>query len=331
MMNNNKNFSYYLNEFFTSYLVNEINASQNTIISYKNVFNLLISYLINVKKIEINNINFETIDKNMIKDFLKYLEEARLCSITTRNQRLAAIKSFYQYVKIEDPTYLMNFQNILNIKNKKTEKKLKEYLTIDELKKFFQSINTNTNKGRRDLVLLTLLYDAGLRLSEILNLKVMDLKLDDNPTVSVIGKGRKMRSVPIMDNTKKMLLQYISENNFSNISYLFSNSKKEKLTPRCIQKIVDKYMKKSNINKNISPHAFRRSRAMHLLEADINVVYIRDFLGHESMTTTEIYAQANETRKRDAISKAYQDILPSNAETSWNKNQDLLEKLLSLR
>ena len=328
---NNKNFAYYLNNFFNIYLPQEINASINTIISYKDTFNLLISYLVNIKKIEITNITFEIIDKDLIKEFLKYLEDARNCSINTRNQRLAAIKSFYQYVNIEDPANLIKFQDILQIRVKKNVKKIKEYLTIDELQTVFQTINTKTIKGRSDFVLLSLLYDAGLRLSELLEIKVMDLRLDDNPCVNVIGKGRKGRSVPIMNNTKKLLLQFISENDFSNVSYLFSNSKKEKLTSRSIQKIVDKYIQKANINKKISPHALRRTRAMHLLEAGVNIVYIRDFLGHESITTTEIYAQANEKTKREAINKAYKDILPYNITPSWNKNEDLLKQLLSLK
>ena len=153
---NNKNFAYYLNNFFNIYLPQEINASINTIISYKDTFNLLISYLVNIKKIEIKNITFEIIDKDLIKEFLKYLEDARNCSINTRNQRLAAIKSFYQYVNIEDPANLIKFQDILQIRVKKNVKKIKEYLTIDELQTVFQTINTKTIKGRRDFVLLSL-------------------------------------------------------------------------------------------------------------------------------------------------------------------------------
>lgn len=324
-----KTFAYYLNNYFNIYLPKEISASKNTIISYKNTFKLLINFLINKKNISIEKIDFKVIDREIIKEFLHFLEEDKKISINTRNQRLAAIKSFYQYVKIEDPSLLENFQNILTIRTKKSVKKLESYLTIEEITTLFNSIDTTTVKGRRDLVLLSLLYDAGLRLSEILEVKILDLRLDENPIVTVLGKGRKNRSIPIMENTKKLLLQYINNNNFVNTSYLFSNAKKEKLNSRTIQKIIEKYVKLAKINKKISPHSLRRSRAMHLLEAGVNIVYIRDFLGHESITTTELYARANEELKRKAISKAY-SIETNNNKAFWNKDADLLKELLSL-
>ena len=324
-----KTFAYYLNNYFNIYLPKEISASENTIISYKNTFKLLINFLINKKNISIEKIDFKVIDREIIKEFLHFLEEDKKISINTRNQRLAAIKSFYQYVKIEDPSLLENFQNILTIRTKKSVKKLESYLTIEEITTLFNSIDTTTVKGRRDLVLLSLLYDAGLRLSEIIQIKILDLRLDENPVITVLGKGRKNRSIPIMENTKKLLLQYINNNNFVNTSYLFSNAKKEKLNSRTIQKIIEKYIKLAKIDKNISPHSLRRSRAMHLLEAGINIVYIRDFLGHESITTTELYARANEELKRKEISKAY-SIETNDNKAFWNKDVDLLKELLSL-
>lgn len=326
----NKDFAYYLNNYFNVYLPKEISASVNTITSYKTTFKLLINFLINEKNISIEKINFKIINRETIKDFLHYLEETKKISINTRNQRLAAIKSFYQYVKIEDPSLLENFQNILTIRTKKTIKKLETYLTIEEIKTLFSVIDTTTVKGRRDLVLLSLLYDGGLRLSELLEVKILDLRLNENPIVTVLGKGRKNRSIPIMENTKELLLQYINNNDFVNTSYLFSNSKKEKLNSRTIQKIIEKYIKLAKIDKKISPHSLRRSRAMHLLEAGVNIIYIRDFLGHESITTTEIYARANEEIKRKAIQNAY-SIETNNSETSWNKDTDLLKELLSLK
>ena len=326
----NKDFAYYLNNYFNVYLPKEISASANTITSYKITFKLLINFLINEKNISIEKINFKIINRETVKDFLHYLEETKKISINTRNQRLAAIKSFYQYVKIEDPSLLENFQNILTIRTKKTIKKLESYLTVEEIKTFFSVIDTTTVKGRRDLVLLSLLYDGGLRLSELLEVKILDLRLNENPIVTVLGKGRKNRSIPIMENTKELLLQYINNNDFVNTSYLFSNSKKEKLNSRTIQKIIEKYIKLAKIDKKISPHSLRRSRAMHLLEAGVNIIYIRDFLGHESITTTEIYARANEEIKRKAIQNAY-SIETNNSETSWNKDTDLLKELLSLK
>ena len=129
----NKDFAHYLNNYFNVYLPSEISASENTIISYKNTFKLLINFLINEKNISIEKISFKVIDRETVKDFLNFLEKDKKISTNTRNQRLAAIKSFYQYVKIEDPSLLETFQNILTIRTKKTIKKEESYLTIDEI------------------------------------------------------------------------------------------------------------------------------------------------------------------------------------------------------
>ena len=151
----NKTFAYYLNNYFNVYLPKEISASENTIISYKNTFKLFLNFLIRQKNINIEKIDFKVIDRETIKEFLNFLEKDRKVSINTRNQRLAAIKSFYQYVKIEDPSLLVNFQNILTIRTKKPIKKLETYLTLEEITTLFNSIDITTAKGRRDLVLLS--------------------------------------------------------------------------------------------------------------------------------------------------------------------------------
>ena len=326
----NKSFAEYLNLYFTEYLTNQLNASSETIKTYKQVFKSLINYITNIKEIEIRKLNFDIITKELILDYLHYLEDNKHNSIKTRNLHLAVIKSFYQYIKLDNPTLVLNIQNILNIRTKKTSSKLREYLTIDEVDKLLSSINTKTRKGRRDLVLLSVLYDSAVRVSELINIKLMDLRLDNNPTLIVLGKGRKYRTIPLMENTKNLLIQYINENKFLNTSYLFSNAKGEILNVRTIQLMLNKYLKLSNCDKHISPHSIRRTRAIHLLEAGINVVIIKDILGHASITTTDIYVKDCEELKRKAIKEAYSNVFDNVEVTSWNKDENLLNKLLSL-
>lgn len=321
------NFTKYLNLFFNDYLTLQLNCSVNTIISYKYTFKLLLKYLVDVKNINLKEIDFNILTKENVKDFLNYIEQEKECSINTRNQRLAAIKSFFQYVGIENIEYLNDIQDILNIRMKKSVIKEMDYFTLVELQKFYDDIPTNTRKERRNYVLLTLLYDSAARLNELLNLKVKDLRLDNEPSVFLLGKGRKERCVPIMCKTKELLEKYIDENSLTNSSYLFSNSKKEKLNSRTIQIMISKY---NNTTKNITPHSFRRSRAIHLLEAGVDIIYIRDLLNHSSIITTERYAKASVEYKRKMLEKTYSNAFENDKVTSWNQDKNLLEELMNL-
>ncbi len=320
-------FSSLLNSYLTNYLVIQRNMSSNTIRSYKCTFKLLIKYITDIKNITIKNINFNVVNRELIIDFLDYIENETNASIRTRNQRLAVIKSFYSYVKDTNPEQLVNIQQILAIKCKKEQKKEFDYLTKDEINEFLNSISIVSNKGVRDYTLLMLLYDSGARAQEIINLKVEDLRLDSDPVVRLFGKGNKYRTIPITKNTKDILIKYIRINKLDENSILFPNPKGNYATTKMITHIIDKY---SNIiDKNIHPHTFRHSRAMHLLEAGVNLIYIRDFLGHTSIETTEIYAKANDNIKRQAITNAY-DFDISKDLDDWTADENLLKELLNI-
>jgi integrase/recombinase XerD len=193
--------------------------------------------------------------------------------------------------------------------------------------------------GRRDLVLLSLMYDTGARVQEIADLTVADVRLENPATVKVTGKGNKSRLIPLMTPTAKLIEQYMSENNLKHAamgSYpLFQNRSHTKLTRAGIAYILNKYVEESrllhpgNIPKVVSPHCFRHSKAMHLLQAGVNLVYIRDLLGHVSITTTEVYARADSLMKRNALENAYQTTTPS-VMPVWQQNNDLLKWLKDL-
>ncbi len=320
------NFPVLLNSFFKA-LENEFNYSNNTIISYKYTFKLFVKFLINEKQIPLRNISFEKITKDVVREFLDNIEITS--SINTRNQRLGAIKSFYRYTSTENIDNIFNCEQILSIRSKKCTKKSIDYLTIQETKEYFDVIELKCLKDLRNLALLTLLYDTAARASELLNIKVDDLILDNKPRVTLYGKGKKIRRVPITDNTKKIIIRYINEFKIERFSYLFSNNKGEKYTTKMLEHVIKKYCKKSNTNKNIHPHSFRHSKAMHLLEAGVNLIYIRDLLGHSSIKTTEIYARTNEELLRKNI------LVASNIEINkeipkWQKDEELLKSLLDL-
>ena len=318
----NKDFSYYLSKFLKEYLKLERNMSSHTIRSYKKTFQTLIEYLVNIKGFKLKDITFENVTREIIIDFLNYLEEDKQNSIRTRNQRLTSLKSFYQYCLIDEINNIDNIRKILSIKAKKEVKKVMNYLTEEELQKLFNSIDISTNKGRRNLTLLTLLYDTAARASEIIDLKIEDIHLEEKYII-LTGKGNKQRIVSMMEQTKKLLINYIKEN-YIESGYLF-NINGNKFSHDTLSKIINKYTK--NIDKQISPHTFRHTRAVHLLDKGVNVIYIQELLGHTSINTTMEYAKVIEKSKFEAIEKASPKI--DNDLPDWNDDEDLLSQLMN--
>ena len=317
-----KNFSYYLSHFLKEYLVVERNMSSKTIRSYKTTFQMLITYFVEEENMKLIDITFENVTKEMILDFLNYLEGEKKNSIRTRNQRLAAIHSFYQYCSVEEIEHIENIQKILSIKTKKYEKKVQEYLTKEEVQTLLASIEPSNKIGRRNLLVLSLLYDTAARAEEIIHLKLEDIRLEEQ-LVILTGKGNKQRIVPIMENTKKLVISYLKENKIES-GYLFQNKMKLPMNETFIRDIV------KSKDKKLSPHIFRRSRATHLLEAGVNILYIQELLGHEDISTTQEYAKVIEKNKIEAIKKVSPNIVETEALPDWNDDKDLLSQLLNL-
>lgn len=318
----NKDFPYYLSNFLQEYLNIERNFSNNTIISYKKAFQLLVEYLIKKKSFKLKDVTFTNVTREIIIDFLDYLEIEKKNSIRTRNQRLAAIKSFYQYCAIDEIDNIDNIKKILSIHSKKETKKIVDFLTEEEVKVIFDNIDVSLKKGKRNLTLLVLLYDTAARASEIINLKVNDIHLEEKYIV-LEGKGKKMRIVPIMEQTKILLISYLNLFDIKS-GYLFQN-KNNKMNERFIRDVINAC---NILEKKISPHTFRHTRAVHLLDKGVNIVYIQELLGHSSINTTMEYAKVIEKSKFNAIEKANPKI--STDLPDWNNDQDLLNQLLNM-
>lgn len=332
-MKKNSQFQSLLGKFLSEYLPNRKNYSVNTIASYCDTFKILLTYL-KRNGLEPNNIKFSNINKDTIDDFLYWLETDKKCLPSTINQRLAGIHSFYKFVQNEEPMYINLCQLILNIPNRKYHTKFVSYLEKEQLKVLLEQPNTSTKKGRRDLTLISVLYDTGARVQEISDLCINSIRLDAPAQITLKGKGGKSRIVPLMKNTAKLLENYLKENNLLNNDLnhpVFFNCRKEKLTRYGITYILQKYMslahkKDSTMPTKISPHILRHSKAMHLLEAGVNIVYIRDILGHESISTTGIYARSNLEMKRKALQKV--NIIPQITDIPyWTEDKDLLSWL----
>ena len=332
-------FAKYLTDFFTVYLSGQKNASKNTIYAYRDTFKLLLKYCQEEKGILIERISMDVLTAPLIKDFLSWLEYERKCSISTRNQRLASIHSFFRYAQGEDPAGVYHYQQVISIPVKKAEKKIADHLSPDVIKLILEQPDKNSSKGRRDLTLLSVLYDTGARVQELIDIKVCDVIIDSPPVIVLNGKGNKVRRVPLMKNTVTLLQIYLSENDlkkqWKNQYPLFINNQRNKLTKAGVGYILNKYLKRARqtsliVPEHTSPHVIRHSKSMHLLQAGINLIYIRDFLGHVDVKTTEIYSRIDTEMKRKAIEKAYPDII--NCEMpDWSKDKELLSWLSNLK
>lgn len=332
-------FAKYLTEFLSIYLPEQKNVSKNTIYSYRDTFKLLISYCQEIKKIRVERITLNFISRELLTDFLQWLETDRKCSTSTRNQRLAAIHSFFRYVQAEEPAGLFHFQKIIAIPIKKTKKSVVEHLTPEVVKLILEQPNKHTSKGRRDITLMSVLYDTGARVQELIDIKICDVIQQTPAVITLTGKGNKTRRVPIMKNTACLLQNYILENkldkSWKNANPLFTNNQHHKLTKEGVAHIISKYVLSARQISTLVPckvnvHMFRHSKAMHLLQAGVNLIYIRDFLGHVDLKTTEIYAKADTETKRKAIENLYPELIDSNL-PDWNKDQALLSWLSELK
>jgi len=325
-----------LADFLTKYLPAERGMSNNTISSYRMTFILLISFMQEQKGIKPQKLMFSDVTKTCIEEFLHHLETVRRCSVSTRNVRLAAVHSFFKFVQYEWPEQLDECRRILSIKVKKAKRGSINYLTVDGIRLLLHQPDLTTKTGIRDLAMLALMYDTGARVQEIIDLTPSSLRLNKPYTIKIIGKGNKARIVPLMEEEVVHLKNYMSKNlllgDYAGMYPLFYNNRKEKLTRAGVTYILHKYAamaRKENaalIPQKISCHSLRHSKAMHLLQAGVNLVYIRDILGHESVTTTEVYARVDSKQKREAIEKAYVNVVKKEAPI-WVNNESLLDWL----
>lgn len=329
-------FSKSLTDFLSKYLPGERGMSANTINSYKITFILFIGFVESQKKICVNRLSLKDITKECIVEFLEWLQQERKCSDSSRNVRLAAIHSFFSFLQYEVPENINEWQRILSIKVKKAKKRTMNYLTIDGIKLLLAQPDLSTKKGRRDLTMLALMYDSAARVQEVIDLTASSVRLTKPFTIKLVGKGNKARIVPLMDQQVIHLKYYMEKNHLiephANLYPLFYNNRREKLTRAGVYHILQQYAIEARrkdqklIPEKISPHSLRHSKAMHLLQAGVNLVYIRDILGHVSVQTTEVYARVDSKQKREAIEKAYTDVVKKEVPL-WTNNDNLLEWL----
>ena len=328
-------FARYVSDYLGRYLPGQRNLSSNTIASYRDMFKLMVSYFEERGKAP-EKMSMDDLARDEVEGFMAWLTE-RGCSDSTVNQRLCAVKSFVNYAKAEDPARMLQYQQVLAIKQRKKAGGSMVLPGREGLAAMLRNPDVSDRKGRRDMVLLSLLYDSGARVSELCRLTLRDIRLDDPAVITLTGKGGKTRVVPLMGGTAALLARHVDETypdrDASDLDKpLFPGPRGMPLTRAGVTEIVKRHARGAResgaaIPEGVSPHSLRHQKAVDLLESGVNLVYIRDYLGHKSATTTEIYATVSIARKREMLERAapapaardYPDWLADRGLMAWLK------------
>ncbi|MGH9129753.1 MAG: tyrosine-type recombinase/integrase [Acidimicrobiales bacterium] len=330
-------FALFLGRFLTAYLAGLRGCSPNTVASYRDTFKLLIVFFRDDRSIPPEKLTLELIDARAIVGFLDWLEDVRHNSVSTRNQRLAAIASFFRWMQSEDPVRMACCQDILAIPAKRQSQPGVNHLSVCQTRLLLGEPDRSTRRARRDATLLATLYDTAARVQELADLTVRDVRLEAPAMAALTGKANKTRHVPLGDNTAALLDAYLAEQHLDRPGHdddaVFVNQHGHKLSRGGIAWIIAKYQAMTGdpvlTKAELSPHVLRHSRAMHLYDAGVPLPYIRDILGHVDLSTTEIYARASTEAKRRALEAAYVDIVSGDL-PEWNQDAGLLDWLAAL-
>jgi integrase/recombinase XerD len=301
------NFPSLLQQFFVQRLMQQLNASARTVTAYRDSFRLLLAFAETRLRKRPTEITFDDLSASFILEFLNYLENERHNSIRSRNARFAAIRSFMDYVALQEPSALAMTQSVLAISMKRFEQPLIGFLSRQHIDAILAAPDPSAWAGQRDRVMLATLYNTGARVSELTGMRVGDFLLKPGPAVRIHGKGRKERSVPLWRSTVSELKRWLREYPRAPEEPLFPNrsggpltrvgvSERLKLAARIAAKQYPELAK-----RRISPHIIRHSTAMHLLQAGVNITVIAIWLGHESPVTTHQYVEADLKMKERAL------------------------------
>ena len=291
---------YEVNE-FKNYLKLERSLSNNSIDAYLLDIRKLTSF---ISENYSTSLSIENINVSIIESFIKYLFKSE-SSTYSQARIVSGLKSFFNYLLLEEK---IDINPMELIDAPKLVRKLPETLSIQEIEIIIDAIDLDSKEGMRNKAILETLYSCGLRVSELVNLKVQNLFLDIG-FIKVLGKGMKERLVPIGTKAAECIILYMNEYRTSiNISegfegYLFINRRGKNLTRNMIFIIIKDLVKKAGLNKNISPHTFRHSFATHLIEGGADLRAVQEMLGHESITTTEIYTHLNKNYLKEVVNK----------------------------
>jgi site-specific recombinase XerD len=298
-----------LQRFFAEHLVDHKRASSQTVACYRDTFRLLLEFLQKQRQIEPSALRITDLDAPTILSFLDYLERERKNSVRSRNLRLAAIRSFSRLVALREPAHVDFAARILAIPVKRSARKLVGYLTRPEVEAVLAAPDLSKWRGRRDYALLLTLYNSGARVSELIGLELGQVHFGASNFLTLFGKGRKQRAVPLWNKTARVLQNWFTELKAMSITKAFPNARGGTLSRDGVNYILQLAVQRGAATcpslsaKSISPHTLRHSTAMHLLQSGVDISVIALWLGHESIETTHAYVEADLAMKEKALEK----------------------------
>jgi integrase/recombinase XerD len=301
-------FSKLVQGFFAEYLMQQRALSPRTVAAYRDTFRLLLRFAEQTTGKSPTNLQLTDLNANLVLAFLDHIEHVRNNSVRSRNARLAAVRSFLKYAAHHDVSALHAIQQTMAVPTKRFDRPMLGFLTRDEMQAILEAPDAESWAGQR--VLFAMLYNTGARVSEVINIRAKDAILDSSPSVHILGKGRKHRTVPLWRSTVTLLRAW--KRRLGSIpadAPLFPNREGTQMTRSNVRLRLDLAIRVAAETqpqlktRTISPHTFRHTTAMHLLESGVDITVIALWLGHESMTTTHIYVEADLAMKERALSK----------------------------
>ncbi len=326
-----------LKRFLGEYLPQQRAFSPHTILSYRDTWKLLLQFAAGRKR-RVADLTVANLSPTTITAFLHHLETGRGNGAATRNVRLSAIHTFFDFFGTQHPEHLAQAQRVLSVPFKRTDQRTIDYLEVEELRAVLEGIDRATLAGRRDYVLLVLLFNTGARIQEAVSLQTTDLRLAPPPTVKLLGKGRKERLCPLWPETVRLLKAHLADTGLDlrEPQLLFRNHRGTPLTRFGARLILQRHVQRaakqvpSLQHKRIHPHSLRHSAAVHLLKSGVDFSTIAHWLGHAGTQTVYKYVAIDLEGKRAALAKAQPVLKSSPQPPRWRTDPDLLNWLQSL-
>jgi integrase/recombinase XerD len=326
-----------LHGFLTDFVPRQRAMSPHTIHSYRDSLKLLLQFVAG-KKGDPSALRLEQLTVDQIIAFLQELECGRKNRASTRNVRLSAIHSFFRYVGTQFPEHLVQTQRVLGIPFKRTETREIQHLEFTEFQALLGGIDRSTGHGRRDFTLLSLLFNTGARVSEIVGLQATDLRLTEPPSIHLHGKGRKERVCPLWPEMARLLLKLLEEQAvpLDRPEAVFRNQRGGILSRFGVRVILRKHLERaiphvpSLKHKRLHPHSVRHTTAVHLLRSGVDLSTIAHWMGHASLNTTNKYLALDLAAKRDALAKAKPLMKGGGKTSAWRRDHNLIAWLENL-
>lgn len=329
--------------YFDTYLPQNKKCSRNTIAAYADGFVQFFQFFQEQKGKVHYLIDYTDLTPQLFDSFVLWMQNERNYSAASQKQRMSALTSFLKYASRREMSALNALNGASSAQTPKIPNAHFPYFSVNEIKILLRLPQCNGKAGCRDIVLLSLMYDAGARAQEVCDLCIGDITIGKTSKCKLHGKGNKTREIPISQDVAKLIKKYMKERskNFTdnrNESF-FPSQRADKMTTACIRNLVHKYVTIARIEnptlfteEGYSPHSYRHSKAVHMLEAGVPLIYIRNFLGHETVSTTEVYARISQASVTKILAeRSVANIVPKTGKNIINKNDDMPDFLKNAR